>query len=31
MKKTLIDSSVWISHFKKADSNLIRLLENDLV
>lgn len=31
MTKTLVDSSVWISHFKKADPMLIGLLENDLV
>jgi len=31
MRKTLVDSSVWISHFRKADRTLIRLLENDLV
>jgi predicted nucleic acid-binding protein len=27
--KTLVDSSVWIAHFKKPDSNLISLLESD--
>lgn len=27
--KTLVDSSVWIGHFKKADSKLISLLEAD--
>ncbi|HWU42717.1 MAG TPA: PIN domain-containing protein [Bdellovibrio sp.] len=29
--KTLVDSSVWIGHFKKADSKLISLLEADEV
>ncbi len=27
--KTLVDSSIWIGHFKKADSKLISLLEAD--
>ena len=31
MTKVLVDSSVWISHFKKTDATLIGLLENDLV
>ncbi len=31
MKKVLVDSSVWISHFKKADPLLIQLLAEDSV
>lgn len=29
--KYLVDTSVWISHFKKADDKLIALLKNDEV
>lgn len=28
MSSTLIDSSVWISHFKKSDAKLVNLLKN---
>jgi predicted nucleic acid-binding protein len=31
MKRTLVDSSVWISHFKKSDDRLINLLAEDAV